>query len=157
MKIVKAQANSMPIILLYGCEGRGKTTLASKFPNPLALLLERGLPKGTSIDAVEDAGTFDQVMNALRAIYNDPGQYATLVIDTVESLKALRIQSLCAKNGWRTIETPSYGRGWVAADDEWRRFIKAITAIRDRHAMAVVLVAHAGIERVDDPRAPSFT
>jgi hypothetical protein len=37
----------------YGAEGRGKSTLACKLPNPLVLLLERGLPRGVEVDAVE--------------------------------------------------------------------------------------------------------
>ena len=54
MKISQAQCNRVPIILVHGSEGRGKSTFAAKFPKPLALLLERGLPRGVTIDAVED-------------------------------------------------------------------------------------------------------
>jgi signal recognition particle GTPase len=32
MDIVRASSNRAPIILVYGAEGRGKTTLAAKFP-----------------------------------------------------------------------------------------------------------------------------
>ena len=46
MKITKATCGTAPIALLYGAEGRGKTTLAAKFPKPVAMLLERGLPAG---------------------------------------------------------------------------------------------------------------
>jgi AAA domain len=38
-----------------------------------------------------------------------------------------------------------------------QRFIRGITALRNKHGMAVVLVAHCEITRIDDPRAPSFT
>src|SRR5262249_14977981 len=41
--------------------------------------------------------------------------------------------------------------------ETWRRFIRGLTALRDKNGMTVTLVAHATIERVDDPRAPSFT
>jgi AAA domain len=40
---------------------------------------------------------------------------------------------------------------------EWRRIIKGITAICHKHSMYGVLVCHAAVERVDDPRAPSYT
>ena len=45
MNIERANGHGTPIIVVYGAEGRGKTTLAAKFPSPLFLLLERGLPK----------------------------------------------------------------------------------------------------------------
>jgi hypothetical protein len=143
--------------LIYGAEGRGKTTLACKFPQPLALLLECGLPRGVSVDAVEGVHSFEMVMATLRDIYVDRGKYRSLLIDTVDALEAMLIEGLCAKHNWKNIEQPSYGKGWVAADDEWRRFIRAITAVRDKHEITVVLTCHAAIERVDDPRAPTYT
>ncbi len=42
MKISPAACGGAPITLIYGAEGRGKTTLAAKFPKPVAMLLERG-------------------------------------------------------------------------------------------------------------------
>lgn len=157
MKITAASSSAAPIIVLYGAEGRGKTTLASKFSNPVAMLLERGLPRGVTIDAVDGLVDFEAVMAALREIYTEPSGYQTLVIDTVDALEAMLIEHVCRANGWKNIETPSYGKGYVAADVEWRRFIRATSAIRDKHGMAIVLVCHAAVERIDDPRAPTYT
>ena len=157
MKVTTVTSNRTPIILIYGAEGRGKSTFACKFPKPLAMLLEHGLPRGVSVDAVVDIHNFDAVMAALRDIYTAPSDYRSLIIDTVDALEALLIEGLCAKNNWKNIETPSYGKGWVAADDDWRRFIRAISAIRDKHDMTVVLTCHSAIERIDDPRAPTYT
>jgi hypothetical protein len=157
MKVSRGTCNRAPIILLYGAEGRGKTTLACKCPKPLALLLERGLPRGVEVDAVEVTNSFEAVMTTLRDIYTTPGDYQSLLIDTIDALESLLIEGLCAKNGWKNIETPSYGKGWVAADDEWRRFIRAISAIRDKHDMNIVMTCHCAIERIDDPRAPTYT
>src|SRR6516162_5040915 len=107
MKIVSATSSSAPIILLYGAEGRGKSTLACKFPKPLALLLERGLPRGVEVDAVEAVNSFESAMTTLRDIYTAPGKYPSLLIDTVDALESLLLEGLCAKNSWKTIETPS--------------------------------------------------
>ena len=157
MKISPATAVSAPIVLVYGSEGRGKTSLATKFPKPLALLLERGLPRGASVDAVEDINSYDDVIATLRKLIEDARGYKTLVIDTLDALEPLLIAHVCAKNSWKNIEAPNYGKGWLIADDEWRRFLRGLTALRDRQNMTIVLVAHSTIERFDDPRAPTFT
>jgi hypothetical protein len=138
MKISRATANAAPIIKLYGNEGRGKTTLACKAPKPLALLLERGLPRGVSIDAVEDVSSFEAVLAALRDFYTDPGEYRSLIIDTIDALEPLLHASVCAKNRWKNIETPPYGKGWIIADEEWRHFIRALNAIRNKHDTTIV-------------------
>jgi AAA domain len=157
MEIARAKSNAVPIMLLYGDAGRGKTTLATKAPKALLLPLERGLPRGVEVDAVQGLDSFDKVMSTLLAIHSDPRGYDSLVIDTLDALEPLVLEHTCAKNNWKNIEAPPYGKGWVAADDEWRRFIRGITAIRDKHNMTVVLVSHAEVIRVEDPRAPTFT
>jgi hypothetical protein len=145
------------MIYVYGQQGRGKTTFASKFPNPLFIPLERGIPSGIEVAAVEGIDSFEAYMDAMREIYGDANGYRTLVIDGTEVLEARLIEYLCAKHGWKSIEAPAYGKGWVMADDEWHRVIRSATAIRDKHNMPIVFIGHADIVRVDDPRAPSYT
>ena len=157
MKISPATSSTAPIILVYGSEGRGKSTLACKAPNPVALLLERGLPKGVTVDAVEDVGSFDDVITVLRELYTDQRGYQSLIIDTVDALESLIVEHTCRKNSWKSIETPAFGKGWVAVDDEWRRFIRGITAIRDRHGVTIIMTCHAEIVTINDPRAPSYS
>ena len=156
MKISSATCDGVPVVLIYGGEGRGKTTLACKFPKPVAMLLERGLPRGVSVDAIDGLASYNDVLEALRALYQDPQGYQTLIIDTLDSLEPMLLDAVCAKNGWKNIESPSYGKGFVIADQEWHRFIRGVSALRD-NGVSVVMVAHSTIERFDDPRAPSYT
>jgi hypothetical protein len=157
MKISQASSSTAPILLVYGGEGRGKTSLACKAPKPVALLLERGLPKGVSVDAAEGVGTFEDVLAVLRELYADRHGYQSLIIDTVDALEALLLDHVCKQHGWKSIEQPAYGRGFVVADAEWQRFIRGITAIRDRHGLTIVMTCHAEIVTINDPRAPSYS
>jgi AAA domain len=157
MEVLKATSSLAPIIAIHGTEGRGKTTLASRFPKPLFFLLERGLPRGVEVDAVQGVNTFDGVMSALGEIWKDPGEYRTLVFDTLDALEPLLLEHVCIENKWNSIEQPSYGKGWLIADATWRRLVSANTAIRDKHGIAIVMICHTTIETINDPRAPSYT
>jgi len=86
VKISAASSSIAPIILVYGNEGRGKTTLACKAPKPVALLLEHGLPKGVTIDSVEDVNSFDKILAVLRELYTDSRGYQSLIIVLLTSL-----------------------------------------------------------------------
>jgi hypothetical protein len=156
MKITPITCDGAPIVLIYGAEGRGKTTLACKFPKPVAMLLERGLPRGVTVDAVDGITSYGDVIEALRDLVRDPQGYQTLIIDTLDSLEPLLIATVCSANGWKSIESPSYGKGFVIADQEWQRFVRGIGALRDK-GVTVVMVAHSTIETINDPRAPSYT
>src|ERR1041385_8249679 len=105
MQIAPATCGTAPIVLLYGAEGRGKTTLACKFEKPIALLLERGLPRGITIDAIEGVTSYEHVIEALRELVHDARGYRTLVIDTLDALEPLLIADVCAKHGWKNIES----------------------------------------------------
>jgi hypothetical protein len=157
VKIDKLKNTAAPIVAIYGGEGEGKTTLASKFAKPIWMPLEKGMPAGVEVDAISDVLTFAHIVEALRELCKDPQGYQTLVVDTLDSLEPMLIEHLCAQRNWKDIEQPSFGKGWLALDDVWRSFLKGITTLRDRHGVTVVLVAHQTIETVSDPRAPSYT
>jgi hypothetical protein len=42
-------------------------------------------------------------------------------------------------------------------DDEWRCSIRAITSIRDKHGVTIIMLCHADVTRIDDPRAPTYS
>jgi RecA/RadA recombinase len=157
MEIKQETNHTAPILLVYGAEGRGKTTLASKLPDAVWFLLEQGLPRGVTVASMQSVNSFEGVLNGLRFLANEEHPYKALVIDTLDALEPYVIEHVCAQRNWKDIEQPSYGKGWLAADDTWRRFLNGLNIVRIKRGMAIVLTAHATIERIDDPRAPTYT
>ena len=157
MKIERAGPNKAPMLLCHGPEGIGKTTVVMQLEKPLAILTERGLPFGMSVDALPDTDTYEGILAGLRAVYKEPGGYRSLVIDTADGVEPMISEHVCAEHRWKSIEAGAYGKGYVYAEDRWRQLLAALSAIRDKHGITIAMTCHTEVMRVDDPRAPSFT
>jgi hypothetical protein len=79
MKIEKLKNTAAPIIMIYGEPGRGKTLLASKFPNPVWMAFERGLPVGVSADAIEGLNTFSSFIRGVTTLRDRHGVSVVLI------------------------------------------------------------------------------
>ena len=65
------------------------------------MLLERGLPAGVKLDAIDGLGAFAAVLDAIRELYQDAQGYQSLIIDTLDSLESLLLEHVCVANNWK--------------------------------------------------------
>ena len=90
------------------------------------------------------------------ALYNEDHEFNTLVIDSLDWLETLVWKFTCQEHGWESLETPGYGRGYIQADDTWRRFFSGINALRDDKGMTIIMIAHQQIITISDPELPEY-
>lgn len=149
-QLVRAARPKPPIMTVYGVHGIGKTTFAAQAPSPVFVQTEDGL--GTlACPHFPLAATFEDVIGALAALYTEPHDFRTCVIDSVDWLEALIWAKACRDNGWASIEDAGYGKGYVAALNLWRQYIDGLNALRDDKGMTVIQIAHTDIKRFDSP------
>ncbi|MFZ4480677.1 MAG: ATP-binding protein [Rhodoferax sp.] len=149
-QLTRAIAPKPPRILIHGVSGVGKTTFASEANQPVFVQTEDGL--GTlAANHFPLARSFEEVIDALAALYTEPHDFKTVVIDSVDWLEPQVWGKACRDNGWASIEEPGYGRGYVAALNLWRQYIDGLNALRDDRGMTVVQIAHTDIKRFDSP------
>jgi DNA polymerase III delta prime subunit len=146
-----------PHILIHGQEGVGKTTLAAAFPKSIFLQTEDGCPSGLEIATFGLLTTYQGVLAVLGALATEPHHYRTFVLDSLDPLEAIIWSDVCKANGWASIESPGYGKGYVAADTWWLDLLAGLDYLRRERGMMIVLLAHSAIETVNDPRAASYT
>jgi len=152
----RVTATEPPRVLIYGPAGLGKTTLASEFPAPVFLQVENGTPKGVELDTFGHLQSYQEVMGYLQLLYNDEHNFRTVVIDSLDKLEPLVWEATCERERFDSIEAPGYGKGYVAADHEWRELIKWCGWLR-QIGMNVVFIAHSTVNAVNDPRTVEYS
>jgi len=150
--VKKGRVDAPLRVLLYGVEGVGKSTFAMRAPSPIFLNQEKGTEE-LSVARFPEPETWSDVLDAIRALEAAPSEYRTLVVDPVGWLEPLCWAHVCAKNNWKTIEEPGYGKGYDAALDEWRVFIAALDRLRETRGMNIILLAHAQVKAFNDPES----
>ena len=155
--ITKGREAQPPRIMIYGSEGVGKSTFAALAPNPVFVQTEDGL---SEIDCSKFplAKSFDDVVLQLQAVRDEQHDYGTVVIDSLDWLERLVWDRVCADYGVKSIEKADggYGKGYIHALTYWRQIVSLLNDIRARKGMAVILIAHAAVERFEDPEHAAY-
>lgn len=142
-------------VLLYGTQGIGKSTFAACAQKPVFIQTEDGLGE-IDCDKFPLATRFDQVMKSLEALYIDEHQYRTVVIDSLDWLERLIWEEVCQEKTVGSIEDIGYAKGYVFSLTYWKTFLEGLSALRSDKGMTVVLIAHARIERFDNPETDPY-
>ncbi len=145
----------LPIrVLLYGPEGIGKSTFGANAPRPIFLGAEDGT---ASLDVVRfpRPESLEDVHDAIALLRTPDGEsFDTLVIDTLDWLEPLIWDFVVKRDGEKSIESYGYGKGYIAAIDEWRKLLRALDGVAKR--MHIILLAHSMIRPFKNPTGEDF-
>jgi hypothetical protein len=96
-------------------------------------------------------------MEAVAALYTEDSKIQTVVLDSLDKLEPLLWAKVCEENNWQNMETPGYGKSYIAADSYWRDLLEGMTALRRDKNMGIVYIAHSTIDTVNDPTVASYS
>ena len=142
-------------VLLYGSEGVGKSTFGAGAPSPIFLGAEDGTAQ-LDVARFPEPETWQDALDAIEQLITEDHEYQTLVIDTLDWLEPLCWAHVCAEGKKPSIEDFGYGKGYVAALDQWRVFFSALDRLRGTKQMGIVLLAHSHIRTFRNPEGEDF-
>ncbi|PWL18856.1 oxidoreductase [Falsochrobactrum shanghaiense] len=146
-----------PVMLLYGVDGIGKTSLAAEFPNPIYLATEgERPPSDIELATPGTIESFDDLLNIIGELLTEDHDRQTVIIDSLDGLEPLVWRATAARLGINSVEDAGYGKGYVEADTEWNELMAAVSALA-RAGIYVVMLAHPEIVRFDSPTSDPYS
>ena len=149
MKITRGKIDKAKKIVVYGPEGIGKSTFASKFPDPVFIDTE-GSTNDMDVARLPRPTSWTMLLEEIDYVKKTVGVCKTLVIDTIDWAEQLCVEHICAKHNKSGIEDFGYGNGYVYTKEEFGRFLNRLSDVIEA-GINVMLTAHAQLRKFEQP------
>lgn len=149
MEITRGKIHSAQKIVLYGPEGIGKSTFASKLPEPLFIDTE-GSTKQLDVSRLPKPTSWQFLMDEVREVIAHPELCRTLVLDTADWAEQLCTDAICARAKKTGIEDFGYGKGYVYLAEDFGRLLNLLEEVVGR-GVHVLVTAHAKMRKFEQP------
>ena len=136
-------------VVLYGAEGIGKSTFASKFPEPVFIDTE-GSTKSMDVRRFDPPKKWSDIAEAIKYVIANPDCCRTLVIDTADWAEMICIKYTCEKGGVNGIEDFGYGKGYVYVQENFKKMLDMLESVINA-GINVVITAHAKMRKFEQP------
>lgn len=136
-------------MVAYGPEGIGKSTLASKFPDPLFIDTEGG-SLDLDVRRFDRPGTWDELGAQIKYVIAHPDVCQTLVIDTADWAESLCTLKVCKEKNVDGIESIGYGKGYVYVAERYQHMLTLLDKVTQL-GINVIVLAHAQLRKFEQP------
>jgi hypothetical protein len=164
LKSTKKQAQERPpLLVIYGVDGVGKTSLAAEFPSPIYLPTagERA-PSDVDLPTPGTITSMDDLWDVVGELLTTEHDFKTVIIDSLDGIEPLIWARTCARIGAVSIDDNSqgspagFGRGYREADVEWGEYLDALSDLAAA-GITVVQLAHPGIVQFNSPISDPYS
>lgn len=158
MNITRGKIPGAVKVVIYGPEGIGKSTFASKFPGAVFCDTE-GSTNHMDVARFDKPEKWMDIHAALDWAIEHPDQIGTFVLDTADWAEKLGTRYVCQEEeidkkgsvrGWDSIETPGYGKGYVYLKAAFQKLLDKMTVLTEK-GVNVVITAHAILKKFEQP------
>lgn len=150
MEIIRGKIPCAKKTVIYGPEGIGKSTFASKFPDPVFIDTE-GSTRDMDVGRLPAPTSWNMLLEEVKYVIQNPSVCKTLVIDTADWAEQLCSAGICDKYQKTGIEDFGYGKGYVFLQEEFGRLLNLLSELAEKKGIHVVLTAHAKMRKFEQP------
>jgi hypothetical protein len=145
--------------VFYGSDGVGKSTLCAAAPGAVFINLEDGGLDHIDARAVKRPESWAEIIDAVDALA-EYERCGSIVIDSLDWAEQICWSYVCEMGDdkgrkMRNIEAFGFGKGYVAAVNEWRNLLAALARAGQR-GKHVLLTAHAARKMVKNPSGEDY-
>lgn len=149
LNIVKGREQRPLKVVIYGPEGIGKSTFASKFPNPLFIDTEGGT-RNLDVNRIKCNENWEDLLSIVKEVTENPSVCNTLVLDTADWSESLCDRFVCNKYRKENIEDFGFGKGYTYLSDEFGKLLSLLDKVIDA-GINVVVTAHGKPRKYELP------
>lgn len=156
LSVIKRGKIVAPIrAILYAADGVGKTTFASNAPSPIFLCAESGTAQ-LDVARLPEPESWADVLALVDQLITEEHDFKTFVVDSLSWLEPLLHQHVCQRGKKRSMSEFEFGKGHVAAFEEWRVLVSKVERLWRQRGMNVVLLAHAHTANIKNPAGTDY-
>lgn len=151
-------------------EGFGKTTLLAHMPRPIFAASEVGnIPRDLPFHVpVIELHKWEDVFPFVQELTDRPHDFDTLNFDSVDWFEQLIHRFICERDSGRqtemnpkghkleSIEDYAYGKGYIVAEEEWRKLIVMLDRLQAKKGMHIGMAAHVHVKKFSNPSGSDY-
>jgi GTPase SAR1 family protein len=136
-------------VVIYGPEGIGKSTFASKFPRPKFEDTE-GSTKHMDVSRTPKSSSWTMLFEHIKYFKAHPFDLDTYVLDTADWAELLAKDDICATGKKDSIKDFGYQGGYIKLAEEFGKLLNHLSDLIDL-GITVVILCHAQMRKFEQP------
>ena len=149
MNITRGRKPGAKKVVIYGPEGIGKSTFASRFPDALFSDTEDST-KDMDVSRFDKPSSWEMLKSQVRYVIDHPEVCRTYVLDTADWAEQIEINDLLSATQKTGIEDFGYGKGYTYSAERFGELLNLMTEVTEK-GINVVVTAHAQLRKIELP------
>lgn len=151
----------MPKTIIYGINGIGKSRLAMQAPNNIFMDFDKNLAQYKVVSNRSEGikyplDTFQQVLDFVTLLINEPHDFKTVIIDSASSLNMIIENQVKLEKNVDSVKAIPFDKGYDHTRVLWEQLLRKLDFLWEKRKMMIIIIAHDQLKEVKNPIDGNF-